>query len=273
MYFIIALKAIQKNNIMLLHMLKFIKMKSTKCMKLNTLIYIFIIIILFGFTVTLIKNYEGFNTDFPQTRYKPYKSTPIPIARDGTSFLSPDIDGNCPSGFERDKTNTNSLCHAVCKEGKFYYDDSTVGGKPYGCVVLNTEYPQTNYSKATYPFAKDQKTNIVSPNIDATCPNMFDLDLTSGLCYTNCPTDKKFYGQVGCVKLNTSYLQSNYTGTEDNPYPIAADQKTEYVSPTSNAECPNGFTLDYPSGLCYTTCRAGTKFNGDRSGSTIVGCI
>lgn len=262
-------------------MLKFMKLKPLKLLKFkntsNSLLFVTVIVIMIflisGFIVNSIKNYEGFNTEYPQSRYKPYKSTPLPTARDGTSFISPDIDGDCPDGFERDKTDPNSLCHATCKEGKFYYDDTKGFNTPYGCVVLNTAYPQTNYSKASYPFAKDNKTNIVSPDIDAKCPEYFDLHLTSGLCYTNCPViDEKFYGEIGCVKLDTNYLQSNHIGTEEKPYPISADEYSNYVSPTSNAECPKDFTLDYPSGLCHTKCYAGTKFNGNKSGSTVIGC-
>ena len=251
-------------------MVKFMKLKSLKSMNV---LFVIVIIFLIGFIVSLIKKYEGFNTDFPQSRYKPYKSTPIPTARDGTSFLSPDIDGNCPSGFDRDKTNPDSLCHAKCAQGKFYYNDDELFNKPYGCVILNTSYPQTNYSKASYPFAQDNKTNIISPDIDAKCPSYFDLDLRSGLCYTKCPIiEQKFYGEIGCIKLNTTYSQADYTGSPDNPYPIAADKNTTYVSPTSNAECPDEYILDYPSGLCHSPCPKGTKFNGDKSGTTIVGC-
>jgi hypothetical protein len=240
-----------------------------KLKKIKSNIMLFIIFLLFIFIIGF-KTYEGFNTDFPQSRYKPYKTTAIPTAMDGTPYLSPDENGNCPNGFQRNKSNPNSLCHGVCKTGDFYYDDSKVFSNAYGCVKLNTSYPQKNYSSATYPFAKDGKTNIVSPTIDAKCPNYFDLDLISGLCYTKCDVDHKFYGNIGCVKLNTTYPQSNYD--DKNPYPIAADQQTKYVSPTSNAICPNGFMLDYKSGLCHSPCPSNKKFNGERSELTIVGC-
>jgi len=212
------------------------------------------------------KQLEGFNTDYPQSRYKPSTSTPIPTALDGTPYLSPDKTGACPSDYQRDETNPNSLCHAPCKEGKFYKTE----GHTYGCVLLNTDYPQSNYSKATYPFAQDTKTNIVSPSIDAICPKYFDLDLRSGLCYTKCKEGETFYGEVGCAKLNTYYPQSSYDGT--NPQPTAADGTTKYVSPTSTAKCPKNFVLDYTSGLCHTECPSGTKFNGNKSGSSIIGC-
>jgi hypothetical protein len=240
--------------------------KPIKC--ITTMKPIFILFILFIFIFMIgIKTYEGFNSDFPQSRYSPSTTTPIPTALDGTPYLSPDKNGNCPSEFERDQSNPESLCHGVCKQGNFYYKDN----KAYGCVLLNKDYPQTNYSKENFPFAKDQKTNIVSPTIDATCPKYFDLDLKSGLCYTKCNGDTTFYGEVGCLKLNTKYSQTIYDASK-NPYPIAADNETKYVSPTSSAKCPDDFSLDYKSGLCYTECPSGKKFSGDKSGSTIVGC-
>lgn len=239
--------------------------KSFKSFKMTSML--FIIFILFVVVFGLIKTYEGFNSDYPQSRYSPSTNTPIPIALDGTSYLSPDKNGNCPNGFERDQSNSNSLCHPACKEGEFYYDDNKV----YGCVLLNKLYPQTKYSKENYPFAEDQKTNIISPTIDAKCPKYFDLDIRSGLCHTKCNEENKFYGKAGCAKLNTNYLQTTYDGT-NNPYPITSDGTTTYVSPTSNAICPTNFVLDYKSGLCHTECPSGTKFSGDKSGSTIVGC-
>lgn len=246
-------------------------MKSMKLMKIfksfKSISMLLIIFILFIVIIGLIKTYEGFNTDFPQSRYSPSTKTPIPTALDGTPYLSPDSNGNCPSSFERNTNDSNSLCHPSCKEGEFYYNDSTV----YGCVLLNKDYPQTKYSKENYPFAEDQTTNIVSPTIDAKCPTYFDLDIKSGLCYTKCNGENKFYGKAGCVKLNTNYLQTSYDGS-NNPYPIAADGTTTYVSPTSNAICPEKYSLDYKSGLCHTECPSGTKFDGKKSGSTIVGC-
>jgi hypothetical protein len=236
--------------------------KSLKRMK----IYI-VVILIFIFLCLVYKTYEGFNSDYPQSRYKPATDTAMPTALDGTPYVSPDKNGLCPSEFERDENNPNSLCHASCKEGKFYNSDTKV----YGCVLLNTAYPQGNYSNETYPVAKDSKTKIVSPTIDAKCPKYFDLDLRSGLCYTKCNDDYKFYGEAGCAKLNTSYSQNNYDDIE-NPYPIAADGTTKYVSPTSTVTCPNKFSLDYSSGICHTECPSGTKFDGKKSGSTITGC-
>jgi hypothetical protein len=247
-------------------MFKFKTLKKIKKMKINIILILFLLILLF-FLFFVYKTYEGFNSEYPQSRYKPSTTTAMPTALDGTPYVSPDKNGACPSDFERDQTNPKSLCHAVCKEGKFYHIDNKV----YGCVLLNTAYPQTNYSTATYPYAKDNKTNIVSPTIDAKCPNYFDLDLRSGLCYTKCNGDDIFYGEAGCAKLNTKYLQTIYDGS-DNPYPIAADGTTKYISPTSTASCPNKFSLDYSSGICHTECPSGTKFNGKNSGSTIIGC-
>lgn len=246
-------------------MMKMMKMNSLKIHHIMIIILlVYIIIFIYG----LIKTYEGFNTDFPQSRYKPTTSTPIPVALDGTPYLSPKNNGECPTDFQRDESDPNSLCHAKCKNGKFYYDDTKV----YGCVSLNTSYPQSNYSKENYPFAKDSKTNIISPTVDAKCPKYFELDLKSGLCYNKCKGEQKFYGEAGCVKLNTSYSQNTYDGSS-NHYPTAADGETNYVSPTSTATCPDTFLLDYSSGLCYTECPSGTKFSGDRSGSTVVGCV
>ncbi len=241
--------------------------KFTKLLKRKNRYIIAVALFLFLFLCFLYKTYEGFNSDYPQSRYKPSTTTAIPTALDGTPYISPNKDGSCPPDFVRDQTETNSLCHISCKEGKFYNTDKKV----YGCVLLNTEYPQTNYSSASYPLAKDNKTNIVSPTIDAKCPNYFNLDLRSGLCYTKCKEDYTFYGEVGCAKLNTSYLQHAYDGS-DNPYPIAGDGETKYVSPTTTAICPDNFSLDYSSGICHTECPSGTKFNGKKSGSTIVGC-
>lgn len=236
-------------------------MKSFKSFKSTSMLLIIFIlfIVIFGF----IKTYEGFNTDFPQSKYKPNRTTPIPTAVDGTPYLSPDEKGNCPNGFQRDQNDPNSLCHGACQRGNFYYDDSKVFSNAYGCVQLNTSYPQTNYSKGDFPFASDGKTNIVSPTVDAKCPKFFDLDLNTGLCYTKCDVGHNFYGAIGCVKLNTSYPQSSYNNK--NPFPTA-DDGTRYVSPTASATCPNGFLLDYRSGLCNTPCPAGKKFSGDQTG-------
>lgn len=243
--------------------MKLIKsIKSIKSFKITSMILI--IFILFVLTIGFIKTYEGFNTDFPQSKYKPNRTTSIPTAMDGTPYLSPDENGNCPNGFQRDRTNINSLCHGACPKGKFYYDDSKVFSNAYGCVQLNTSYPQTKYSKATYPFAKDGKTNIVSPTIDAKCPQFFELDISSGLCYTKCDVGFNFYGVIGCAKLNSSYPQSSYNN--DNPIPTADDKTTRFVSPTSTAICPANFVLDYKSGICHTPCPQGKKFSGDQSG-------
>jgi len=240
--------------------MKLMKLKSFKSFKIISILIIFILfIIIIGF----IKTYEGFNTDFPQSKYKPNRTTPIPTAVDGTPYLSPDENGNCPNGFQRDKNNVNSLCHGECPKGNFYYDDSKVFSNAYGCVQLNTSYTQTNYSKGTYPFAKDGKTNIVSPTTDAKCPQLFELDISSGLCYTKCDVGFNFYGDIGCIRLNTSYPQSSYN---NQTIPTAEDGITKYVSPTSNAICPKNFLLDYKSGLCYTPCQSGKKFSGDKSG-------
>lgn len=237
-------------------------MKSFKSFKITTmLLVIFILcVVIFG----CIKTYEGFNTDFPQSKYKPNRTTSVPTAIDGTPYLSPDEKGNCPNGFQRDRTNPNSLCHGACPKGNFYYDDSKIFSNAYGCVQLNTEYPQKNYSKSTYPFAKDGKTSIVSPTIDAKCPQSFELDISSGLCYTKCDVGFNFYGKIGCVKLNTSYPQKSYN--DKNPIPTAEDGTTRYVSPSSTAICPSNFLLDYRSGLCHTQCPPGKKFSGDQTG-------
>ena len=233
-------------------------------MKSFKLTCILIIFILFIVIIGFIKTYEGFNTDFPQSKYKPNRKTPIPTAVDGTPYVSPNEKGDCPNGFQRDRTNPNSLCHGACSKGNFYYDDTKMFNNAYGCVKLNTSYPQKNYPKADYPFAKDGKTNIVSPTTDAKCPKFFELDLNTGLCYTKCDVGFNFYGEIGCVRLNTSYPQSSYNN--ENPYPTAEDGTTRYVSPTSTATCPYNFLLDYRSGLCHTRCGPGKKFSGDQSG-------
>lgn len=234
------------------------------------LLNIFIIIILFILFLWLsYKSYEGFNNQYPQRKYTPSTNIPIPTALDGTSYMSPDSNGDCPSGFKRDITDENSLCNGGCSKGKFYHVDDQV----YGCVTLNTDYPQSDYdSNSLFPFADDKKTNIVSPTSTAKCPDKFVLDIRSGLCHTQCPNDKqKFYGQKGCIILNNNWSQTQYDGS-DNPYLIAEDKKTKFVSPTSTAKCPKNFNLDYTSGICHTECRSGTKFNGEKSGSIIIGC-
>ena len=225
-----------------------------------TVILAFALLFLF-----LYKSYEGFNVDYPQEKYVPYTDLPIPTAQDGTLYISPDSNGSCPIGFERDNY-TNSLCHKKCKEGKFYVENESV----YGCIPINIDYPQENYD-SNYPFAEDKKTYIVSHK-NAKCPDNFVLDTTSGLCHTVCPTGQSFYGKYGCVKLNTNYSQTTYDGS-NNVYPISEDGYTTFVSPTSTAKCPEGenFVLDYQSGLCHTKCESGI-FNGKRSGSSIIGC-
>ena len=232
---------------------------------------IIIFVLLCIFIMITYKTYEGFNIDYPQNHYSPSTDKPIPTALDRiTSYMSPDSAGECISGFQRDKTNENSLCHSQCKENeKFYHVNKNV----YGCLILNKEYSQEKYSSSNYPLAEDKKTNIVSPNIDGTCPNYFNLDIKSGLCYTKCTNDAQtFYGKVGCVKLNTEYSQSKYDGTA-NPYPIAEDGNTRFVSPNSSGICPTNFFLDYSKGLCHNECQSGKKFNGDKSGSSIIGCV
>lgn len=220
-----------------------------------------------AFIIITYKTYEGFNSDYPQKKYSPSTDKPIPNALDGTRYISPDSNGDCPSGFERDQSKSESLCHAPCEKGSFY----NVDNKIYGCVLLNKKYPQEKYSTETYPYAEDKKTNIVSPSIDGRCPKFFELDIKTGLCHTKCNKEEMFYGNIGCLKINTNYSQTNYDGSR-NPYPIAEDSKTKYVSPTSSALCPKKFSLDYISGLCYTDCPAATKFNGTKSGSSIIGC-
>jgi hypothetical protein len=236
---------------------------------LKKVIIVFLLIILIIFCILLSKTYEGFNNKYPQKKYKPSTNTPIPTALDGTSYMSPDANGDCPSGFERDITDEKSLCNGGCKQGKFYSVEDTV----YGCVLLNTKYSQSEYSGSNYPFANDKKTMIISPTSEAKCPNNFKLDIKSGLCHTECEENNLFYGEMGCALLNTKYSQTQYDGS-DNPYLIAEDTKTQFVSPTSLGKCPKNFVFDYPSGLCYTACKSGRKFNGNKSGSgnSVLGC-
>jgi hypothetical protein len=226
-----------------------------------------ITILLVLFTYISYKSYEGFNATYSQSKYSPTTDIAIPKAPDGTSYISPDKDGKCPGGFERDQSDVNSLCHAPCKmaDAKFYVPD----GKPVGCSVLDMNYTMENEQ---YQFAKDKKTNIVSPQKDGSCPKNFKLDLKSGLCHTLCANgNQTFFGALGCMILNKDFSQTKY-GSTDSPYPIAEDGNTRYVSPTPNAECPEGFSLDFESGLCYTTCTDSKTFNGKKSGTGIIGC-
>lgn len=208
---------------------------------------------------------EGFNNQYPETKYIPHTEVPIPNALDGTPYLSPYSNGKCPEGMVRNINDPDSLCNRECKQGKFYKVDDTV----YGCVSLNTDYPQINNPK--YVLADDQKTYFVSPTIDAVCPNLFNLDTKTGLCHTKCGENEKFYGKIGCVSLNTKYPQSQYD-VSNNPFPYTEDTQTQFVSPTSSALCPKGFYLDYSSGLCHTKCPSDKKFNGETSGASIIGC-
>ena len=236
-------------------------------MKLHIII---IIVLLCLFIIITYKTYEGFNIDYPEKFYTPSTDEAIPIALDGiTSYMSPNSKGDCISGFQRDRNNDNSLCHSGCKPGYNFYH---VDNKVYGCVQLNRDY-LGNYSSNNYPLAEDKKTNIVSPNIDGSCPNYFDLDIKSGLCHSKCKNyTQRFYGKVGCIKLNTNYSQSKYNGG-DKPYPTAEDGTTQFVSPNSSGKCSNNFVLDYIKGLCHTPCHYGKTFNGDNMGASIVGCV
>jgi len=226
---------------------------------------ILIIILLFILFVLFIYTREGFNNEYPQSNYSPNSEEPLPVALDGTTYVSPDSNGKCPKGMVRDISDKESLCNGGCDQGKFYKLDKTV----YGCLLLNTDYPQMRYPKNI--LADDKKTYYVSPTVDAECPRMFNLDKKTGLCHTKCKENEKFYGNIGCILLNTKYSQSKYDGS-DNPYPYTEDKITQFVSPTSNALCPKGFYLDYSSGLCYTKCPSGKKFNSEMSGESIIGC-
>ena len=226
---------------------------------------IIIIILLFVLFVLFIYTREGFNNDYPESKYSPNSELQLPMALDGTTYVSPDSEGNCPEGMQRDLTDIDSLCNGGCKQGKFYRVDDTV----YGCILLNKDYPQHKYPKNI--LADDKKTYYVSPTSDARCPKFFDLDTKSGLCHTKCRENANFYGTLGCALLNTTYSQGQYDGS-DNPYPYAEDNTTQFVSPTSTAVCPKGFYLDYSSGLCHTKCPSGKNFNGETSGSSIIGC-
>jgi len=208
---------------------------------------------------------EGFNNEYPESKYSPNTELHLPMALDGKTYVSPDSNGKCPEGMERDINDIDSLCNGGCDQGKFYKVDDVV----YGCMLLNKDYPQIKYPK--HILADDKKTFYVSPTVDARCPKFFNLDTKTGLCHTKCGENEKFYGTLGCALLNTAYSQSQYDGS-DNKYPYAEDNITQFVSPTSTAVCPNGFVLDYSNGLCHTKCPSGTKFNGEPSGSSIIGC-
>jgi hypothetical protein len=265
-YFIIVFEQIQENK----------EKNKINVFYMRTIVHVIIIfVLLFLFLGITYKTYErfegfneGFNTDFPRENYSPRTKIPIPVAMDGTPYMSPNSDGDCPIGYTRDKNDENSLCHGGCEQGKFYNVDENI----YGCVVLNNDYPRDNYPDKDYPFAYDKKTNIVSPTSNARCPYNFKLDIRSGLCHTRCSNDDQtFYGKYGCAAINKNYPQTEYDGS-NNPYPVANDNVTKYVSPSTNLYCPSGFKFDYESGLCYTDCSGGTKFSGKQSGSTIPGC-
>jgi hypothetical protein len=216
------------------------------------------------------KSYEGFNTSYDQDKYSPNTDRPIPKALDGiTTFLSPDSKGKCPPNYVRDTNDVNSLCHSPCNPGAKFY---SVDGLVQGCSILNMYIkPTKKDDKIIMPFAADKKTRIVSPEPNGSCPTNLILDTKSGLCHTACEDPSQtFYGTIGCSALNTGYKQSQY-GTTENPYPLANDEKTKYVSPTSNAKCPEGFILDHASGLCYTKCSSGI-FDGQSVGTNIAGC-
>lgn len=229
--------------------------------KIIIIFLLFVLFLLFGFVY--IK--EGFNTQYPESKYSPNTELQIPIALDGKPYISPDSNGKCPKGMVRDINDIDSLCNGGCNEGKFYKVDDTV----YGCMLLNKNYPQTKYPK--YVLADDKKTYYVSPTMDARCPKFFNLDPKTGLCHTKCGDKEQFYGKIGCALLNTTYSQGQYDGS-NNPYIYAEDNTTQFVSPTSSAMCPKGFYLDYSSGLCHTKCPSGKKFNGETSGLSIIGC-
>jgi len=223
---------------------------------------LFIILVYFSYAA-----YEGFNSDYPQKNYSPTTSEPFPTALDGSSYVSPDLDGNCPSEFSRDVNDSNSLCHRQCARGKFYNVDKKV----YGCVALSTQLPQEKYSSSNYIYTQNKKTNVVSPTATAVCPTNFELDIKSGFCHSKCRENEKFFLHVGCIELNTRYPQSEYDGS-NNKYIIADDGLTQIVSSTSSATCPPKFMLDYTSGLCYSQCPDGKKFSGALSGTSVIGC-
>ena len=231
---------------------------------------IVIILLLALFIYISYRSYEGFNTKYKQEKYSPNTDKPIPTALDKvTTYVSPDANGNCPPDYTRDRNDEDSLCHSACKSGGSFY---SADGDVQGCSVLNMNFPaQKNNDKTIMHFASDKKTTFVSPKPNGACPDKFKLDVKSGLCHTACEDSRAtFYGPIGCSLLNTDYQQSKY-GTTDNPYLVATDEKTKYVSPTSSAECPTDFILDHKSGLCYTPCSSGT-FNGQKNGTNIPGC-
>jgi hypothetical protein len=228
---------------------------------------IIIAILLFLFIYISYVSVEKFNTSYKQSNYSPNTNEPIPIALDKvTKYLSPDLNGDCPSFYQRDKNDENSLCHSQCYEDAKFYN---VDGYIHGCVVLNTQFPPKKDGGSS--IAKDKKTRIISPESNGSCPKDFTLDVSSGLCYYPCAdSTKTFYGELGCLILNKEYPQTKY-GTSSIPFPLADDGKTQYVSPTPDAKCPENFKIDIPSGLCHIDCSFG-MFNGDKYGSTIVGC-
>ena len=231
---------------------------------------IVIIILLVLFVYISYRSYEGFNTDYNQEKYSPNTDKPIPTALDKiTTYVSPDVNGNCPPDYTRDRNDVDSLCHSPCKPGAKFY---SVDGLVQGCSILELRLPpQIINNKPRGYFASDKKTSFFSPKPNGSCPENFKLDTKSGLCHTECEDSRAtFYGPIGCSLLNTEYRQSRY-GTTDEPYPVADDEYTKYVSPTSSATCPQGFILNHASGLCHTPCSSGT-FSGDRSGMKITGC-
>jgi len=231
---------------------------------------IVIIILLVMFVYISYTSYEGFNTSYNQEKYSPNTDKPIPTALDKTTtYVSPDVNGNCPPDYTRDRNNIDSLCHSKCKSGAKFY---SVDGGVQGCSILEMRFPpKNNNGKTTMHFATDKKTSFVSPKSDGSCPENMKLDTNSGLCHTECEDSRAtFYGVLGCSLLNTEYRQSKY-GTSDDPYPVADDENTKYVSPTSSATCPPNFILNHASGLCHTKCSSGV-FNGERTGTNIQGC-
>ena len=229
---------------------------------------IVIIILLALFIYISYRSYEDFNVQYKQSNYTPNTNIPVPVALDNTTtYLSPDNNGRCPEGYDRDTRDTNSLCHSPCKGNAKFYN---VDGYVYGCVVLDTSYNQQK--NAPFALAKDKKTNIVSPRPNGACPKNFKLDTKSGLCYTECLDNTyKFYGDLGCIVLNKDYPQSQYGGNE-TPYPLTEDGNNLIVSPTSTGECPDGFKLELGSGLCHTPCDKGS-FVGTKTAAGIKGCV
>jgi hypothetical protein len=62
-----------------------------------------------------------------------------------------------------------------------------------------------------------------------------------------------------------------YVSIKEKIHPTTEDGNNLIVSPTSSGVCPEGFNLDYASGLCHTPCEKGT-FYGTKSGSKVTGC-